>query len=134
MDCPSDGQVERDEDGDDDDAHDDEDGRLNEGEGRGKGGGHVLLKEFGNGVEHLRQSAGLLADGDHVGGEAGEDAGFGERIGEAFALAHGGDGGFDGFGDAARGDRARGGFQRGHEGQAAGAAWRGCARRGPPGT
>ena len=66
------------------------------------------------------QCAGLLADGDHLRGEIGEDAGFGERIGQAFAFAYGGDGGFDGLGDAARGDGAGSGFKRGHQRQAAG--------------
>ena len=101
-------------------AHDDEDGRLDERERGGERRGHVFLKKLGHRVEHLRQSAGLLADGDHLRGQTGKDAGSGERFGEALAFAYGGDRRLDGLGDAARRDGARSGFKRRHQRQAAG--------------
>jgi hypothetical protein len=115
-----DGQVERDENEDNDHAHDDEDGRFDEGEGGGERGGDVLFEEFGDGVEHLGESAGLFADGNHLRGEVGKDAGFLKGFGQTLAFAHGGDGRVDGFGDAAGGDGAGCCFERRDERQTAG--------------
>ena len=51
-------------------------------------GGHVLLEELGDGVEHLRQRAGGFADLDHLDGQLGKDLGLGRGLGQALALAH----------------------------------------------
>ena len=53
---------------------------------------HVLFKKFRNGIEHLRQSAGLLAHGDHLCRQVGKYAGLVSESARLLAFAHRADG------------------------------------------
>jgi len=92
--------------------HDAENERLDEADGLVHGAVRPALDGVGDLHEHLVQFVGFLGDGDHREDLVGEEVAFGQRFGEALAVAHGLGALGDALGELSRISRLYDGVQR----------------------